>query len=421
MSSVATSPATATISDVSFATPDRKDSPHHPAISPETRERARRARAAYTRRGKGGRDWERSAFTRAQVIFGAGHKPARNMGRWWRVFRDHPKLKRMNRRGRASLLRFAKLIQAKANQKTMSIGGKTWAWFAAQLGVDDRTIGRWLETIRSMGMLVTIASGRSARWTPHGEEERNWTAVYAFSVPDRAYRIFSQTPSESFATPHPLRDGSRSWVKTGTKKISYQTLCARAYARYARQHRTSLESKRQQLSPAQTQNDEASQLKHLARCLQHHSPADLRRIGLKPILTETTRFFRAGWQVADILHALENRPDGSQWNTSGSGGMRSVQAWLRLRLKAWMNDSQPMTAPSRIKSQAEAVRRAEQARQRAQADAERRQRVSAAKDSPARIAVRRKTAIIRCGSEQAARHQHPELFGNERSQNNRTG
>jgi hypothetical protein len=54
VSSVATSPATATISDVSFATPDRKDSPHHPAISPETRERARRARAAYTRRGKGG-------------------------------------------------------------------------------------------------------------------------------------------------------------------------------------------------------------------------------------------------------------------------------------------------------------------------------------------------------------------------------
>jgi hypothetical protein len=210
-------------------------------------------------------------------------------------------------------------------------------------------------------------------------------------------------------------------LRPGLKKISYGTLCARAYARYARQHRTSLESKRQQLSPAQTQNDEASQLKHLARCLQHHSPADLRRIGLKPILTETTRFFRAGWQVADILHALENRPDGSQWNTSGSGGMRSVQAWLRLRLKAWMNDSQPMTAPSRIKSQAEAVRRAEQARQRAQAAAERRQRVSAAKDSPARIAVRRKTAIIRCGSEQAARHQHPELFGNERSQNNRTG
>lgn len=408
MSSVATSPASGTTRGVSFATPDKKDSPHHAAISPETRERARRARAAYTRRGKGGRDWEKSAFTRTQIIFGAGHKPARNMGRWWRAFRDHPKLKRMNRRGRASLRAFAKLLQAKANQKTMTIGGRTWAWFAAQLEVDERTIGRWLETIRAMGMLVTIASGRSARWTPKDEEERNWTAVYTFSVPDSAYRIFSQAPSESFATPHPFRDGSRSWVKTGTKKISYQTLCARAYARYARKHRDSLEAKRQQLTTTYDSKTEQAQLKHLARCLQHHSPTDLRRIALKPILAETTRFFRAGWQVADILHALETRPDGSGYDTSGSGGMRSVQAWLRLRLKAWMKDSQPVTAPSRLKAQAEAARRAEQARQRAQAAAGRKQ--SAPKDSPARIAVRRKTAIIRCGSEQAARHQHPELF-----------
>ncbi|WP_197964398.1 hypothetical protein [uncultured Corynebacterium sp.] len=410
MSSVATSPATATISDVSFATPDRKNSPHTAAISPETRERARRARAAYTRRGRGGRDWEKSAFTRAQIIFGAGHKPARNMGRWWRAFRDHPKLKRLNRRGRASLLRFAKELQAKANQKTMSIGGKTWAWFAAQLGVDERTIGRWLETIRAMGMLVTIASGRSARWTPKDEEERNWTAVYAFSVPDSAYRIFSQAPPESFATPHPFRDGSASWVKTGTQKISYHTMCARAYARYARKHRGTLEAKRQQLTTGHGNKAEDTQLKHLARCLQHHSPADLRRIALKPLLAETTRFFRAGWQVADILHALETRSDGSDWETSGADGMRSVQAWLRLRLKEWLKDSQPMTAPSRIKSQAEAARKAEQARQQAQADAERRQRVSAAKDSPARVAVRRKAAIIRCGGEQAARHQHPGLF-----------
>ena len=408
MSSVATSPASSTTSRVSFATPGRQDSTHNAALSPETRERARRARAAYTRRGKGGRDWEKSAFTRAQVIFGAGHKPARNMGRWWRVFKDHPKLKRVNRRGRASLLRFAKLIQAKANQKTMTIGGKTWAWFAAQLGVDERTIGRWLKTIRAMGMLVTIASGRSARWTPQDEEEQNWTAVYTFSVPDSAYRIFSQEPSGSFATPHPFRDGSASWIKTGTKKISYASLCSRAYARYARRHRTSLEQKRQQLSPSQSQNTEASQLKHLARCLQHHSPADLRRIALKPILAETTRFFRTGWQVADILHALETRPDGSRYDTSGSGGMRSVQAWLRLRLKAWIKDSHPLTAPSRLKAQADAARKAEQARERAQAAAELKQ--PAPKDSPARVAVRRKTAIIRCGSEQAARHQHPELW-----------
>lgn len=53
------------------------------------------------------------------------------------------------------------------------------------------------------------------------------------------------------------------------------------------------------------------------------------------------------------------------------------------------------------------TRKAEQARQRGQADAERRQRVSAGKDSPARVSLREKAGIIRCGGEQAARHQPP--------------
>ncbi|WP_293823179.1 hypothetical protein [uncultured Corynebacterium sp.] len=315
----------------------------------------------------------------------------------------------MNRRGRTALRAFAGWLMTESNQKTMTVS-ITWTEGADHFGVRERTIARWLETLRSMGMLVTISSGRSKQFSAVGDPRQNWAAVYTFAIPDDGYHLFNQPRSDSFVTPSPLRESNTSWVKTGTKKISYETLCARAYARYARKHRDSLAPKRQQMTTGHGSKGEDAQLKHLARCLQHHSPADLRRIGLKPILAETARFFRAEWQIADILHALETRPDGSGYDTSGSGGMRSVQAWLRLRLKAWMEDSQPVTAPSRLKAQAEATRKAEQARQRAQTATERRQRVSAAKDSPARIAVRRKTAIIRCGSEQAARHQYPELF-----------
>ncbi|MGK4066792.1 hypothetical protein AB0Y14_12145 [Rothia sp. HC945] len=299
------------------------------------------------------------------------------------------------------------------NPKTMTVS------FTRQAAMDHfrlsrRTIDYWVFRLRFFGLLASIASGRSARYAPKGQPTANLAPVYTFTIPDPNHKLFGNPDlidSESVhCTPSPVRESKTSWVKTGTKKISYQTLCARAYARYALRHRASLEAKRQQLTAGHGSKPENTQLKHLARCLQHHSPADLRRIALKPILAETTRFFQAGWQVADILHALEARPDGSRYETSGSGGMRSVQAWLRLRLKAWLKDSQPVTAPSRIKAQADAARKAEQDRQQAQADAERRQRASAAKDSPARIAVRRKTAIIRCGSEQTARHQHPELF-----------
>jgi hypothetical protein len=382
---------------------------------PTSRFRVRLAKAAYRRRGRGGQSWEKSSFTRAQAIIGAGAKPARNTGRWWSRLKKQVRLRKMNRRGRASLRAFAGWLMNESNQKTMTVS-IVWAEAAEHFGVRERTVARWLETLRSMGMLVTIASGRSKRFTAVGDPRQNWMAVYTFSVPDDGYRLFTEPRSDSFVTPSPLRESSASWFKTGTKKITYDTMCRRAYARYARRHGASLVPKRQQLATGQSPIAEDAQLKHLARCLQHHSPADLRRIALKPILTETARFFRAGWQVADVLHALETRPDGTAWETNGAGGMRSVQAWLRLRLKAWLKDSQPMTAPSRLKSQAEAARRAEQARQRAQADAERRQRVSAAKDSPARRKARRMAAIIRCGSEKAARHQHPELFEDTTSQ-----
>jgi hypothetical protein len=140
VSSVATSPATATISDVSFATPDRKDSPHHPAISPETRERARRARAAYTRRGRGGQ-------IVGEIILHSrpGHhrqldtKPARNTGRWWSRLKKHARLRKMNRRGRTALRAFATWLMTESNQKTMTVSIDLGRRAAHRFGVRERT------------------------------------------------------------------------------------------------------------------------------------------------------------------------------------------------------------------------------------------------------------------------------------------
>lgn len=408
MSSIPTSPATATTTSVSHPTKSWTPRPK----TPEARERSRRAKAAYTRRPRhAGTEWERSPLTRAQAAHRQGTIPARNNGKWLGAFKRHPAISSLPRRTRKPLLRFVKFLITANNPKTMTVSF-TRQQAAGHFGVCRRTVDYWVFRLRFFGLLAPIASGRSARYAPEGQPAENLAPVYTFTIPDPHHKLFGNPESINHdfvhCTPSPLRESSHSWIKTGTQKISYASLCARAYARYARKHQASLEPKRQQLDIGQNRIAEDAQLKHLARCLQHHSPADLRRIGLKPILAETTGFFRARWQVADILHALEIRPDGSRYDTSGSGGMRSVQAWLRLRLKAWMNDSHPVTAPSRLKAQTYAARKAEQAHQRAQTLAESKQ--SAPKNSPARIAVRRKIAIIRCGSEQAAHHQHPELF-----------
>jgi hypothetical protein len=404
MSSVATSPATATTSGVSFATRAKR--------APETLARSRRAKAAYTSRPRtAGKDWETSPLARAQAAHREGTILARNAGKWLHAFKHHRVISQLPRRTRRPLKAFVKWLINQNNPKTMTVSFTREA-AAEHFSVCRRTIDYWVFRLRFFGLLAPIASGRSARYAPKGQPATDLAPVYTFTSPDPDHKLFGNpnlTETETVdCTPSPVRESKTSWFKTGTKKINYETLCARAYARYARKHHDSLEPKRQQLTTDHSSKSEDAQLKHLARCLQHHTPADLRRIGLKPILTETRAFFRAGWQVADILHALETIPDGNRYDTSGSGGMRSVQAWLRLRLKAWTKDSQPATAPSRLKAQAEAARKAEQARQRAQVTAARKQ--PAPKDSPARMAVRRKTAIIRCGSEQAARHQYPEMF-----------
>lgn len=91
-------------------------------------------------------------------------------------------------------------------------------------------------------------------------------------------------------------------------------------------------------------------------------------------------FLLAGWTVADVLHALDVRSDGSGWTYTWSSAdeLRHIPGWVRHRLDAWMGrDGQVLT--SRSQRVAAAAQEVEEQRHRRAEERERRwaQRVDA--------------------------------------------
>jgi hypothetical protein len=76
----------------------------------------------------------------------------------------------------------------------------------------------------------------------------------------------------------------------------------------------------------------------------------------KDVASSCRDFFLAGWTVADILHALDWRPDGTLWPYDGAPETKEawrIRGWLRHRLGAWRTEA---GEPLRSRDQREAAR-----------------------------------------------------------------
>ncbi len=78
-------------------------------------------------------------------------------------------------------------------------------------------------------------------------------------------------------------------------------------------------------------------------------------------------FLEAGGTPADVLHALDVRPDDSPWTYTWSSvnELRHIPGWVRHRLAAWLTeDGQVLPLRSHRRAAADAKRRAEQEQRR---------------------------------------------------------
>src|SRR5699024_3400718 len=62
----------------------------------------------------------------------------------------------------------------------------SWAKLGELLGVARRTVARYLQQLRTMGLLGVVASGRSAAYAAKGPDgqRKNEAAVYVLCVPE---------------------------------------------------------------------------------------------------------------------------------------------------------------------------------------------------------------------------------------------
>ncbi|QOW64764.1 helix-turn-helix domain-containing protein [Rothia terrae] len=296
---------------------------------------------------------------------------------------------------------------ARSLDRSTGIVRITWETLSKLTGTSRATIARVLRTLKAHHLLGVIASGRSAKKTPRGQQQQNLAPVYALltptpPTPDKGGEddYFYDENGNLFITdtPSPLRDEKISYNKakaTGAFSIFFK----QQYALYAATHRKNLELKRQHLQgvyPTKKAHQQA--LTHLARVLQHHC-YDLRAMSARAIIEATQPFFEAGWSVRDVLYALEYSPTNHPYNTKGATGMRSVKKWLHLRLNAWL--SQGEILPSRT-----AVEEQQHREQKAQHVIASQSRKKVCGPS---VEVKRQIKVALLG-EKKARYLFPELF-----------
>ena len=75
----------------------------------------------------------------------------------------------------------------------------------------------------------------------------------------------------------------------------------------------------------------------LARELQERLVV-LRGCSDRYVMRVIKAFGEAGWNVGDLVVAVDRRPDGSLWPHSGDRGVREPARWLIHRLAAWLDD-----------------------------------------------------------------------------------
>lgn len=113
---------------------------------------------------------------------------------------------------------------------------------------------------------------------------------------------------------------------------------------------------------------------------------------LAPVFRATTdtaigwairRFIQAGWSVADLMWAIDHRPDGTGWTYDTH--VRHVLGWLRHRLAYWLDaEGAPLRSP-----------RQERAAEHEQALARRAAEVEARRSAPVMAEADRLAAMIR--------------------------
>ena len=305
---------------------------------------------------------------------------------------------------RENLYRLALALQETAHPSGDRTTMPTWAFLQSRLGCSRATVARLLSLLRTWGLLGIVVTGRSGACAPGGALAR--TKVHHSHVPahngtgpinEAAIYVLCQVrhlasvgqeqaleptgirPVDTNETPPP--EGAKCIPRTPARgdfapqpePLRGQSHSGAAQAR-PEPHPSDYRPGRWYSPTATTSGKDAA----IAACreLQARLPV-LRRISDRHVRSVLREFFLAGWTVADVILAIDRRPEGHTWAHDGAHGVANVGAWLKHRLTPWRTSTGTVRRSPSQRAAATHVETQARARARREADARHREAIAA--------------------------------------------
>jgi hypothetical protein len=341
---------------------------------------------------------ERSNRAVWSVIPG-GHRPARHIIRWLRSIQELAEFQLARKDLKANIWRFANAVAQcpgfdPASMTIMPI----WQRLQERFGFPSKSISNYFRRLRDWGVLAVVATGRTAAFTPKSSgRTENEAAIYVLLEKVEVQGVEkSSVPVPNRAVNNPpharAHEGSKPHIETASPLTSSKRAAQRRDVNHQLLNRTEPLWDPNATTTARTKRErrEAERLASLE--LQFRS-FPLQRISTAHVAAICRPFFRAGWTIKDILHAIDWRPNtDAKYHHDGANDVDNTGAWLKFRLGKWVrHDGGFYRSPSQ-KREAERVQRVAETR----AAAERRERDMAERASytPPALPWRERVALI---------------------------
>lgn len=360
------------------------------------------------------REHEAAPWRVAQALVAIGARRASTPQEWVREVLEHPEFVMARRDTRRAVEAIAQVLAGASESRSMLVRRLTWEAMAERLGCATRTVARLLQKLHQAGLLGRVAAGRSARFAPpdkDGEQHAD-SAVYVLAVPVPAV----DSGDEPVTPSHPQVSSNNPSHASACSAREAAALEAIEAARLSGRRLSGGADRRMVESLPAAHRDPFWDVRRVpetrvemlaAAAEMRRRSFVLRRASLRAVRSLGRDFWESGWTVADVLRALDQRPDGTPWPHSGAHGVRSVRAWAAHRLRRWRGAAGcPLPSPEeRRRAHREAVL-VEQERAR-QERLEARQR---AQENPITATTRQLLQEAREAARGAAtrlRHSHP--------------
>ncbi|MFI6485723.1 hypothetical protein ACIBH1_47995 [Nonomuraea sp. NPDC050663] len=326
---------------------------------------------------------------------------ARSQRTWLQAVENHPDFLLIRRDGQRNLVAVTRVIMWRAWRPAVNPG----VWLSRptndrimQLtGLKQTSCKRWRAWLRERGFLGTVTEGstpatRGGADSDHdggisgqGDGADNLAAEYVLLVPLEPERPRLHRPlAEPFQPPglvEPGADKHASCKSASSRDESRPPLVVLSLERTTSHFRPIAGAHEPANSPAAVGRTEGApcvitggsatalewpltatpgtraQMLLAAEALRAASGL-MRRLSARHLRSLLREFFACGWTAADVLWALDHRPDGSDWTFTDAPAF--VPGWARFRLGWWQADGAVLPSRAQRAEQAAAVRRMEQ-------------------------------------------------------------